>query len=180
MGKKSTDNKSAISNLVEEDEFILGNPKAPHTIVEFINFQCPSCLNSSYMIGQLVRAKRDDVKVVFKFLPDTESYPNSMICANAAAAAGEQNKFWEMHDSLFRAQKQLDLTTILRIANALELDMEKFQNDLDSDKVHRLVNKHYMQGKSLGVKGTPTFIIDGEKYEKDWSYNSLLNKIYSN
>lgn len=172
--------KGFVEEVIEENEYVMGNPNAPHTIVEFVNFQCPSCLNSSYMIGQLVRAVPNDVKVILKFLPDTDQYPNSMICANAAAAAGEQNKFWEMHDSLFRAQKQLDITAILRIANMLELDMDKFNNDLDSDKVHRLVNKHYMQGKSLGVKGTPTFFIDGKKHEKGWSYNSLMDTIYQN
>lgn len=172
--------KAFVNDMIEENEYILGNPEAPHTIVEFVNFQCPSCLNSSYMVSQLVRALKDDVKVIFKFLPDTDQYPNSMICANAAAAAGEQGKFWEMHDSLFRAQKQLDITAILRIANMLELDMDKFNYDLDSDKVHRLVNKHYLQGQSLGVVGTPTFFIDGEKYEKGWSYNSLMTKIYTN
>ena len=131
------------------------------------------------MIGQLVRALKDDVKVIFKFLPNVDQYPNSMICANAAAAAGEQGKFWEMHDCLFRAQKQLDLTAILRIANMLELDMEKFNEDLDSDKIHRLVNKHYMQGKSLGVVDTPTFFIDGKRHDRGWSYNSLLNTVSS-
>lgn len=172
--------KGFVEDIIEENEYVLGNPNAPHTIVEFVNFQCPSCLNSSYMIGQLVRALKDDVKVILKFSPDTEQYPHSMICANAAAAAGEQGKFWEMHDSLFRAQKQLDLTTILRIANALDLDMEKFNNDLDSDRIHRLVNKHYMQGQALGVKGTPTFFIDGKIHEKGWSYNSLMHTIYDN
>lgn len=137
-----------------------GKADAPITIIEFSDFQCPFCSRANETIEQVKEAYGDKVKVVFKNLPlpfHNEAEP----AAVAALAAGEQGKFWEMHDKLFENQSSLSADTYVKLAGELGLDVEKFKKDLESDRLKKQVKDDAELAGTLGVRGTPGFFVNG-------------------
>jgi len=139
-----------------------GPVHAPVTIVEFSDFQCPFCRNAAPALQELLRQYPDGVRWVFKNYP-LEFHPDSLLAHKAALAAGEQGKFWEMHDLIFTNQGALKRDDLLRRANQLGLDMNRFAADLDSDKFQIIIDEDKAEGSRLGVTGTPTFFLNGKR-----------------
>ncbi len=148
------------------NSYVLGKPDAPITVVEFSDFQCPYCSRGGETVKQLQKKYPNDVKVVFKHFP-LAFHKEAKSASIAAMAAGEQGKFWEMHDLLFQNQKQMkgadmkELTT--GFAKQLGLDVAKFQKDFDKPEFGQTVDADMKLGSSLGVRGTPHFFVNGER-----------------
>ena len=102
-------------------------------------------------------------KVEFKNFP-LSFHPFAKLAAQAAVAAGEQGKFWEMHDALFANQTALKREDLLKYAGELKLDMARFTRDLDSEAVRKRVESDLAEGAKKGVQGTPTFFVNGKEY----------------
>ncbi len=141
---------------------IRGNEKAPVTIVEFSDFQCPYCSRLQSTLKQVLEAYPNDVKLVFKDFP-LSFHKHAKNAAKAAHAAGEQEKYWEMHDLIFENYNKLDENKFKEFAEKLNLNVEKFVADYNSNKYDNQIQQDINTGRSVGVSGTPTLFINGKK-----------------
>jgi len=147
---------------------IAGDPfKGPEnarvTIVEFSDFQCPFCSKAVSAANAIVRQFPKDVKLVYKQFP-LDQHRDAEFGAEASLAAQAQGKFWEMHDLLYAGFPDLSRKTVFGYAQKLGLNMQQFQTDVDSHKYKNRVQMEEKQGEDASVGGTPTFFIDGKKY----------------
>jgi protein-disulfide isomerase len=149
-----------------------GPKNAPLTVVVFSDFQCPFCSRVEPSLAQLEKDYPGKVRIVWKNFP-LDFHPNAKPAANAAHAAGEQGKFWEMHAKLFANQSQLDRATYEKYAQELGLDMAKFKAALDSNKFDSVIAADMKQGAEVQVTGTPATFINGRKIEGASPYETF-------
>lgn len=141
---------------------VRGPDEAQITVVEYSDFQCPFCARVSSTVQKLLREYPDQVKWVFKHFP-LAFHPNAPLAHEAAVAAGAQGKFWEMHDLLLANQRALNRADLIQYAKQLGLDLDRFVAALDSGQYRAIVERDKAEGARLGVRGTPTFFINGRK-----------------
>jgi protein-disulfide isomerase len=150
---------------VRQDDPAKGKASAPVTLVEFSDFQCPYCARATPALREIESAYPNDVRIVWKHLP-LNFHQNAMPAALAAEAAREQGgaaKFWAMHDKLFSNQASLSAETYESYARELGLDVSRFQRDMASPKLKARVEEDAQLAQKLGVSGTPTFVVNGER-----------------
>jgi len=160
---RANDNAAAIARLNLSQSPVRGPADAPVTIVEFSDFQCPFCARAVSTLVELRKQYAGQIKWVFKNYPLT-FHPDSQLAHRAALAAGQQGKFWEMHDLVFSTQNALKRNDLMEKAQTLNLDMVKFAADLESKEIANQIEADQKEGDSLHVNGTPTFYIDGKEY----------------
>lgn len=172
--KPQSATKEGIDVPIEESDPMLGDENAPVTFVEFADYQCPSCKKSAEETFVELRKYIDQGKVryVLKDFPLVNVHANALPVAIAVRAAGEQGKYWEMHDLVFAQQNEWselneeDLTAMLvSYAEQLQLDVDKFKEDLNSERLMKYVTDARRLGDELGVRYTPTLIVNGKMYE---------------
>ena len=141
-------------------------------LVEYGDYQCPSCGGAHPNINALMEEYGDDVTLVFRNFPLTSIHPNARAAGAVAEAAGLQGKFWEMHDMLYERQSDwssLDATKrttmFQNYAEGLNLDIEKYNADIAAANVNAKINFDMALGKSVDVSATPTFFLNGEKLD---------------
>jgi protein-disulfide isomerase len=137
-----------------------GPAAAPVSLVEFSDFECPYCAETAPVVQQLLAAYPTQVRFAFKHYP-LPMHKESPLAHEAALAAGEQGKFWEMHDLLFSGQDKLTRDDLVAKARQLNLDVARFTADLDSRRFKPQVDADRQEGNRLGVDGTPFFFISG-------------------
>ncbi|HLC03213.1 MAG TPA: DsbA family protein [Anaerolineales bacterium] len=140
----------------------LGKPDAPVTVVEFSDYECPFC--QRHFANTLPALKKDyidtgKVRYVFRDYPLDSIHPQARKAAEAAHCAGEQGKYWEMHDRLFKNQRALMVDNLRGFARDLGLKVEDFNSCLDQGKYATTVSEDLAAGSAVGVTGTPTFFI---------------------
>ena len=140
---------------------VRGDAKAPVTIVEFSDFQCPFCQKSVATVRGVLAKYQGRVKLAFLDFPLAEIHPRAQSAAEAARCAGEQGKFWEYHDSLFEDQSKLDEASLVGRAQDLKMDETAFQSCLASGRFKADIEANREQGVKAGVAGTPGFFING-------------------
>ncbi len=151
-------------------------------LIEYGDYQCPSCGGASPHVKTLMEEYGKDVTLVFRNFPLTAIHPNARAAAAVAEAAGLQGKFWEMHDRLFEGQKMWEQTpnaqtTFDQYAQEIGLDMAKFKADRESTDVMSVINKDLDDVKKIGGTGTPTFAINGKKVENPGTGEALTKMI---
>jgi protein-disulfide isomerase len=139
-----------------------GPEDAKVTIVEFSDFQCPFCARATGLMDQLVEAYPNDVRLVYKNFP-LGFHKQAMPAALASIAAGKQGKFWEMHDIIFENYKTLADDQYPKYAETIGIDVEQFKTDMASKSTQDQVNTEMREASAAGVRGTPTFFINGKK-----------------
>lgn len=132
------------------------------TIIEFSDYQCPFCARAEPIIQQALDAYPTQAKFVYKHFPLTSIHPQAMGASQAAIAAQKQGKFWEMHELLFKNQRQLGEDKLKEYAKELGLDVAKFEADLNSDEVKKAVQADMRLAQKAGVRGTPTIFVNGK------------------
>lgn len=137
-----------------------GDPNAKVTIVEFSDFECPYCRVGFENVEQLLKDYPKDVRVVFKHFP-LAFHQKAGPASKAAIAAGEQGKFWEMYELLFKNQQKLGSEPWNDFAKELGLNLDKFKADMASPETAKKLEADLALGKSLGVEGTPGFFVNG-------------------
>jgi protein-disulfide isomerase len=137
-----------------------GPANAAVTLVEFSDFQCSYCARVTPALDQLEREYPKQVRRVFKHFP-LPMHPQARDAHRAAVAAAEQGRFWEMHEKIFAQPNAVDRKTLTGYAGALGLDVAKFEQALDSPKVEQRVQADITEGQRIGVRGTPTLVING-------------------
>lgn len=146
----------------------IGNPNAPLRVVEFMDFSCPFSKEESTIIRGLVAENPEKVLLQVRNYPVDELHPDARAAAAAAACAGEQDKYWAMHDSLFANQKEdggFAADELRRIAVGVGVDGDKFDACVTSKKYDTAIAADYEAGAAMGVTGTPTFFINGFKVD---------------
>lgn len=158
-------------------DHILGNPEASTTLLEYGDFECPNCGEAFPVVKAVLSSEKDKVRLVFRNFPLSEIHPHALPAAFAAEAAGLQNKFWEMHDLFFINQDKLEDKDLLKYAEKLNLDLKKFTADMNSVSVKERVRKDFLNGVRSGVNATPTFFINGERYDGSYEFDGLIEAI---
>lgn len=151
--------------LIQPHNPTLGPIDAPVTIIAFIDFECPYC-QRSYPIFESIRDQFGPViRVVFKHFPLTSIHPNAEAAAIAAQCAHEQRQFWPMYTALFDGQR-FDTETIDQYAAMIGLDMPTFFTCQEKSSIAQYIYTDVSDGSTIaGVRGTPTYIVNGIKYE---------------
>jgi len=155
----------AFVNVEIGDSPVLGDKNAPVTIVEFSDYECPFC--GRHYLQTFPQLKKEyietgKVKLVFKDFP-LSFHPNAQKAAEAARCAGEQSKYWEMHDLLFSNQEKLGIENYKKWAREIGVDGAKFDSCLSSGKYASDVQADLAYGSQIGVSGTPGFFVNGKK-----------------
>lgn len=150
-------------------EQIKGNKDAAVTLVEYSDFQCPACASFQPVLKELLATYGEDLKFEYKHYP-LPIHPYAQQAAIAAEAAGQQGKFFEYHDALFENQNEWSKSAtpvafFSKYATDLGLDVEKFKQHQKSSLLRDSVRDDLNEAKELGLTGTPTFYLNGEKME---------------
>jgi len=149
---------------------IEGDPKAPLTLIEFADFQCPYCGDAHPILKAVLKEYEGRVQFNFKHFPLLSIHKNALPAATAAEAAGVQGKFWEMHDLLFERQDEWSndpkaSSRFEEYAKEIGLDVDKYRADLKDDALGKKIDEQRNEGISVGVNSTPTFFLNGKRIE---------------
>lgn len=148
------------SRSVEDAGPSLGKSRAPVTIVEFSDFQCPYCAGAEKTLAQLKATYGDKLRIVFRNFP-LAMHANAQAAAEAAICADRQGRFWEMHDKLFANQGALAPSDLLKRAAELGLDEAAFQRCMASHETAETIAKDILAAAGLNITGTPAFLVNG-------------------
>jgi protein-disulfide isomerase len=151
-----------------------GPADAQLTLVEFGDFECPHCGRAHPIVKAVQRHFGKRLRFVFRNFPLSTIHPLAERAAEAAESAGAQGKFWEMHDALFEHQQALDEAHLGTYADALKLDRARFDREMSARAHASRVSEDFMSGVRSGVNGTPTFFINGRRYDASWDVASLI------
>jgi protein-disulfide isomerase len=161
-GKRPQIDFNKVHKIPLASSKIRGNPAAPVTVVEFSDFQCPYCSKLQPTLKEVLKAYPNDVKLIYKDFP-LSFHKQAKNAAKAAHAAGEQGKYWEMHDLIFEKYNKLTDALFTEFAGKLQLDMTKFAADYKSNKYDKQIQEDINLGRRVGVSGTPTLFMNGKR-----------------
>lgn len=170
---------ATLTQPVSADDHAEGPADAPLTLVEYGDYQCPYCGAAYPVVKRLQKRLGKKLRFVFRYFPLTQSHPYALIAAKAAEAAALQGKFWEMHDLLFEQQTLLKPEIIHSWAKRTGVNLEQFENGIKQDVVEKRIKEDRRSGIRSGVNGTPTFFINGKRYDGPSDYDSLLAALES-
>ena len=162
---------------VSERDHIRGPDDAPVTLVEYADFQCPYCGDFYPVVRRILNRLGTRVRFVFRHFPLTEQHPLAQQAAEASEAAGAQGQFWEMYDLLYQHQDALIRANLIEYAEKLELDVERFADELDRGVYEDRVRADFQSAIRSDANATPTFFIDGERYDGAYEFDPLLDAI---
>lgn len=162
-----------LSKIVKDYNPTKGGQNAEVTIVAFMDFECPFCKKEHPILNQVMEKYGPAIKVVFKHFPIEQIHPHAMNASLAAMCAQEQNKFWPYYDKVYTEQK-FTRDDFVQFANDLSLNKNKFESCYDSQKYYDQIQEDLKDGIDLGVRGTPTFIVNdkmipGVLSKKQWN-----------
>ena len=161
-----------------ERDHVRGPDRAPVTLVEYGDFECPYCGQAEPVIRELL-ADYGDLRYVWRHLPLTDVHSHALLAAYGAEAAARQGKFWDMHDQLLDHQGALEAKDLIRYAGQLGLDTERFTADLRSHAGEAKITADLDSADLSGVSGTPTFFINGKRHHGAYDIATLSEAVRS-
>lgn len=183
LGGSEPIQNSLLADAVSSSDWVIGNKNSKTILIEYSDFQCPACGHYHPLVKQIVKEFGDKIQFTYRNFP-LPMHQNAELAARAAETAGAQNKFWEMHDAIFEHQEDWseksdgDARSILKqYAEKLGLDIAKYGNDLDSDKIKEKIENDRQSGLRSKVDSTPTFFLNGEKIQNPRSYDEFKSII---
>ncbi len=156
-----------------------GHAEAPVTLVEYGDYECPHCGRAYRMVKAVQRSMGGNLRFVFRNFPLTRSHEHAEHAAEMAEAAGDRGKFWEMHDLLFEHQDALEDENLVAYATTLGIDPQWSTAALEQGSFRERVREDVASGGRSGVNGTPTFYINGARYDGLLHPTSLLEAVVS-
>ena len=172
----TTQQQGTLRPAVGADDHVLGPDDAPVTLVEYGDFQCPHCARAHLVLPKVLRRLGDRVRFVFRHFPLAESHPNALHAAQAAESVAAQvgnDGFWRMHDLMYDHQRDgddaLDDAHLVRYAEQAGADPDIVARDLADEVYEERVKDSFMSGVRSGVNGTPTFFVNGTRFDGDWT-----------
>jgi Na+/H+ antiporter NhaA len=177
LGQRDAALPTTLSRPVDAArDHVRGPLDAEVTLVEYLDFECPFCAKATGSARQVREHFGDRLRYVVRHLP-LEVHPHAELAALAAEAAGLQGRYWEMHDTLFAHQDQLELEDLAGYASDLRLDVEQFLRDLQDDDLARRVAEDKASAGESGARGTPTFFVGERRHEGPWDAVSLITAL---
>jgi protein-disulfide isomerase len=164
-----------VHNIPTGNSPTRGNKNAPVTIVEFSDFQCPYCAGLQPTLKEVLKAYPKEVKLVYKHFP-LSFHKQARNAVKASLAAGEQGKFWEMHDVIFENYNKLSEEKFKEFAAQLGLNVKQFMADYNSNKYDQQIQQDIGIANNVGVRGTPTFFVNGKRMGRR-SFNDFKETI---
>jgi protein-disulfide isomerase len=152
---------------VNKNDHSIGDKDATIEMVEYGDYQCPYCREAHPVLKQIMKEFEGQVRFVFRNFPLKEIHRYAGIGALAAESASLQEKFWQMHDAIYENQEQLNEPFLFKLAEELQLEKQKFETDLRSGFLEARIDADLESGVRSGVNGTPTFFINGKKFDGD-------------
>lgn len=164
-------NQGTLTPPIGPEDHAHGPADAPITLVEYGDYECPHC-GRAYRVLQQVLRELGDVRFVFRNFPLNEAHPHAQLAAEAAesvAARGGEDAFWAMHDLIYENQDALQPDDLIEYAGAVDVNPADVADDLASGAFRDRVRGDFRSGVRSGVNGTPTFFVNGRRFEGDWS-----------
>ncbi|HZU14142.1 MAG TPA: DsbA family protein [Chloroflexota bacterium] len=169
--------QATLAVPVSPNDHTEGPATAPVTLLEYGDYECPYCGQANQVVQAVQQQVGDGLRYAFRNFPLTQIHPYAYGAALAAEAAGAQGKFWEMHNLLYAHQNALGMQNLMRYADQLGLDMDKFRRAMHTDEFAGKIRADIESGLESGVQGTPTFFINGRMYEGPTSPQGLIRAI---
>ncbi len=151
----------------------MGPPDAPTELVEYGDYECPYCRGAHAGLKRIRERLGDRLKYAFRHLPNAKLHPHAELAAEAAEAAAAQGKFWEMHDALMTTNDAPDRARMVRMAEEIGLDVPRFVADLDAHRFAARVREDLGSALASGARGTPTFYVNGRRYDGAWDEHAI-------
>ncbi len=162
--------EGSLAPPVDDDrDHVQGAADAPVTLVEYGDYECPYCGMAYPIVKSLQRALGDQLRFVFRNFPLADSHPHAEHAAEAAEAAAAQGSFWKMHDALYENQEHLDDDALASYARELGLDSARVAREIAEGTWAKRVREDFRSGVRSGVNGTPTFFVNGARYDGGWN-----------
>ena len=155
----------------------LGPEHAPVTVVEYADFECPTCKQAAPALKLLLRHFPEEVRIVFRHFPAEAVHPHALAAAEASEVAAAQGKFWEMHDLLFANQLHLKGAQLHNYAEQLNLDLARYTAEMDDEIYRQRIREHIDSGRRSGVRGTPGIFVNGVIHDVSAGMQSLFDKV---
>lgn len=152
-------------DIVTADDPAVGPERAKLTIVEFVDYQCPFCAQASPTVRELSSEYGDRIRFIIRDFPVVDLHPDAAYAAEAAGCAEVQGKFWQMHDRLFALRGELKSTDLEQAAVQSGLEVEKYRACMRTRDRVKEIEDDLKAGVEAGVRGTPTFFLNGQKIE---------------
>lgn len=177
----SLKSKSPILKLpVGDRDHSMGPVDAPVTLVEYGDFECSICGRAYPVVKELLGTYEGKIRFIFRNFPMKTIHDNAYDAALAAEAAGLQGKFWEVYHLFFRNQESLEKSNLLKYAASAGVDEAGMLADMESDAVKQKVKEDFRSGVISGVNGTPTFFINGVRYNGTyylWDLSKAVDRV---
>jgi protein-disulfide isomerase len=154
---------------INDRDHTLGPTNAPVTLVEYGDFECPHCGRAHPIVQGIRRYMGEQLRFIYRHFPLVEAHPHAQSAAEAAEAAGAQGRFWEMHDILFLNQHALEPEDLLLYAAKIGVEAHRVARELAAGIWTKKVRDDFRGGVRSGVNGTPTFFINGLRYDGNWA-----------
>jgi protein-disulfide isomerase len=157
-----------------------GDVRAPITLVEYGDYECPYCGRAYPIVKRVQVHFGERLRFVYRNFPLAEIHPHALHAAVAAESVGERagnDAFWAMHDLIFEHQRDLADATLADLASRVGADAAAVLRDLESEALQSRVREDFMSGVKSGVNGTPTFFINGRRYDGAWDEASLVEAL---
>jgi Na+/H+ antiporter NhaA len=177
IGGTAEDILDLVNEIDPDHDHIRGPDDAPVTLVEYGDFECSYCGQAEGVIRELLASLGGDVRYVWRHLPLSDVHPSAQLAAEAAEAAGAQGKFWEMYDILLAHQDELGPRDLARYADELELDVERFRDELRKREYAARISEDVASADESGVSGTPTFFINGRRHYGVYDIGALTEAV---
>jgi protein-disulfide isomerase len=162
---------------VDDNDHVLGDRHAPITVVEYGDFECPTCKQAAPSVKLLLERFENRVRFAYRHFPQEGIHPHAMQAAQAAECAGAQRQFWVMHDLLFANQAHLDHKHLLEYAAKIELDQVQFRAELDDEVYLQRIREHIDSGRASHVRATPGFFVNGTIVDVSFGLRALFDAV---
>jgi protein-disulfide isomerase len=157
---------SRLRTSIGPEDHLRGKADAPIQLVEYGDFECPSCGELYWHLKAVRRVLGERLVFVFRHFPVTQVHSNALYAAEAAEAAASQGRFWDMHDLLFENQEDLEPAALFSYADQLGVDLERFTDEVDGHVHQPRIERDFMSGARSGVSATPGLFLNGELHSR--------------
>lgn len=161
----------------EPSDHFLGSEHARITLLEYGDFECPSCKVAVQTPKLLLERFPNRIRFIFRHFPLEEAHPHALMAAEVSEAAAAQGKFWPMHDSLFQNQAHLKDRDLYRYAGDLGLDLARYAAEMDDHIYLQKVREHAQGGRRSHIRATPTFFLDGVVQDISFGMQALHDAV---
>ncbi len=167
----------SLAALPEPTDHFLGSEHARITLLEYGDFECPSCKVAVQTPKLLLERFPNRIRFIFRHFPLEDAHPHALMAAEASEAAAAQGKFWPMHDVLFQNQAHLKDRDLYRYAGELGLDLARYTAEMDDHIYLQKVREHAQGGRRSHIRATPTFFLDGIVQDSSFGMQALHDAV---